>query len=196
MESRKEPPTTATSRQCVIIPSSASMSSGTVRGQLLRPGNVHSAERWREVLEPIAERYQKKGVRLLFRGDAALPGRRYMDTWRHRASAMPGSGLKVNNASRRRGIRGIVLSLTRVEGLGQGSKKTRVLDISVEGRMPQRFTGGLNRLDSHDAWYYHRLRQSEGLVTSLSGVDMGNPPVNVIDAEPLHWYSVNRLYWQ
>ncbi len=45
---------------------------GDCEGAMLRPGNVHSAERWREVLEPIVERYQKSGVRLLFRADAAF----------------------------------------------------------------------------------------------------------------------------
>jgi hypothetical protein len=45
---------------------------GDCEGAMLRPGNVHSAERWREVLEPIVERYQKRGVRLLFRADAAF----------------------------------------------------------------------------------------------------------------------------
>ena len=39
---------------------------------MLRPGNVHSAERWREVLEPVVKRYQEKGVRLLFRADAVF----------------------------------------------------------------------------------------------------------------------------
>jgi len=38
----------------------------------LRSGNVYSAERWREVLEPIVERYKKRGIRLLFRSDAAF----------------------------------------------------------------------------------------------------------------------------
>jgi len=45
---------------------------GDCEGAMLRPGNVHSAERWREVLEPIVERYRKTGVRLLFRADAAF----------------------------------------------------------------------------------------------------------------------------
>ena len=40
---------------------------GDCEDAMLRPGNVHSAERWREVLEPVVERYQEKGVRLLFR---------------------------------------------------------------------------------------------------------------------------------
>ena len=40
--------------------------------QCFARGNVHSAERWREVLEPVVKRYQEKGVRLLFRADAAF----------------------------------------------------------------------------------------------------------------------------
>ena len=38
----------------------------------LRPGNVHSADGWQELLEPVVKGYQKKGLRLLFRGDAAF----------------------------------------------------------------------------------------------------------------------------
>ena len=45
---------------------------GDCEGAMLRPGNVHSAERWREVLEPVVKRYQEKGVRLLFRAGAAF----------------------------------------------------------------------------------------------------------------------------
>ena len=45
---------------------------GDCEGAMLRPGNVHSAERWREVLEPVVKRYHEKGVRLLFRADAAF----------------------------------------------------------------------------------------------------------------------------
>ncbi len=45
---------------------------GDCEGAMLRPGEVHSAERWREALEPVVERYQEKGVRLLFRADAAF----------------------------------------------------------------------------------------------------------------------------
>ena len=45
---------------------------GDCEGALLRSGNVHSADRWQEVLAPTVERYQRKGVRLLFRGDAAF----------------------------------------------------------------------------------------------------------------------------
>ena len=39
---------------------------------MLRPGNVHSADRWKELLEPIVARYEKKTVRKYFRGDAAF----------------------------------------------------------------------------------------------------------------------------
>jgi Transposase DDE domain group 1 len=38
----------------------------------LRPGNVHSAEGWREVLEPVIARYHERGLPLRFRGDAAF----------------------------------------------------------------------------------------------------------------------------
>jgi Transposase DDE domain group 1 len=38
----------------------------------LRPGNVHSADGWCEILEPVLSRYRGKGTRLYFRGDAAF----------------------------------------------------------------------------------------------------------------------------
>jgi Transposase DDE domain group 1 len=38
----------------------------------LRPGNVHSAEGWRNVLEPVIARYRGRGLTLYFRGDAAF----------------------------------------------------------------------------------------------------------------------------
>jgi hypothetical protein len=38
----------------------------------LRPGNVHSAAGWRDVLVPVVERYKERKVRLYFRGDAAF----------------------------------------------------------------------------------------------------------------------------
>src|ERR687885_1827879 len=42
----------------------------------LRPGNVHSADGWRQVLEPVVARYRHGMKRRYFRGDAAfaLPG--------------------------------------------------------------------------------------------------------------------------
>jgi hypothetical protein len=45
---------------------------GDCEGALLRPGNVHSADRWQEVLEPVVRRYRALGVRVLCRGDAAF----------------------------------------------------------------------------------------------------------------------------
>jgi hypothetical protein len=45
---------------------------GDCEEAMLRPGNVHSADRWREVLEPVVDRYWRRGMRQLFRGDAAF----------------------------------------------------------------------------------------------------------------------------
>ena len=39
----------------------------------LRPGNVHSADGWRDVLEPVVARYRGGAIkRRFFRGDAAF----------------------------------------------------------------------------------------------------------------------------
>ena len=38
----------------------------------LRPGNVHSADGWRDVLAPVVERYRERDLRRYFRGDAAF----------------------------------------------------------------------------------------------------------------------------
>jgi hypothetical protein len=38
----------------------------------LRPGNVHSADGWRDVLEPVIARYRGKRLKRLLRGDAAF----------------------------------------------------------------------------------------------------------------------------
>jgi hypothetical protein len=38
----------------------------------LRPGNVHSADGWRNILEPVVERYREPNLRRYFRGDAAF----------------------------------------------------------------------------------------------------------------------------
>ena len=38
----------------------------------LRPGNVHSADGWHEVLEPVVARYRAKKLRRYFRADAAF----------------------------------------------------------------------------------------------------------------------------
>ena len=53
---------------------------GDYEGVLLRPGNVHSADRWKELLEPVVHRYENKNIRKYFRGDAALLERRLSGT--------------------------------------------------------------------------------------------------------------------
>jgi hypothetical protein len=45
---------------------------GDVERCALRPGNVHSADGWRAVLEPVIARYRDKVKRRYFRGDAAF----------------------------------------------------------------------------------------------------------------------------
>ena len=45
---------------------------GDLERSALRPGNVHIAHGWRDVLVPVVERYQDREIRLYFRGDAAF----------------------------------------------------------------------------------------------------------------------------
>src|SRR4249920_2609023 len=45
---------------------------GDVERCVLRPGNVHSADGWRAMLEPVIARYRGSVKRLYFRGDAAF----------------------------------------------------------------------------------------------------------------------------
>lgn len=45
---------------------------GDVEAALLRNGNVHSADDWRSVLEPVITRYRDQPVKKYFRGDAAF----------------------------------------------------------------------------------------------------------------------------
>ena len=45
---------------------------GDCEAATLRPGIVHSADDWQELLEPVVKGYRKKGLRLLFLGDAAF----------------------------------------------------------------------------------------------------------------------------
>jgi hypothetical protein len=45
---------------------------GDCEGARLRPGNVHSADGWRDLLEPIVDGYKGTGKKLYFRGDAAF----------------------------------------------------------------------------------------------------------------------------
>jgi hypothetical protein len=45
---------------------------GDCEGAMLRPGNVHSAERWKELLAPIVGCYERREIRKYFRADAAF----------------------------------------------------------------------------------------------------------------------------
>ena len=45
---------------------------GDVERGALRPGNMHSADGWREVLEPVVDRYRDRKLRRYFRADAAF----------------------------------------------------------------------------------------------------------------------------
>lgn len=45
---------------------------GDLERAVLRPGNVHSAEGWREALEPVVARYRGRKIGRFFRGDAAF----------------------------------------------------------------------------------------------------------------------------
>ena len=45
---------------------------GDLERSMLRSGNVHSADYWRSVLEPVVNWYRKKSVERYFRGDAAF----------------------------------------------------------------------------------------------------------------------------
>ena len=62
----------ATSSVSAIIPSFCSTSLGIAKERRYDPETVHSADGWQELLEPVVKGYQKKGLRLLFRGDAAF----------------------------------------------------------------------------------------------------------------------------
>jgi len=46
--------------------------SGDLERCALRPGNVHSADGWRDVLEPVVARYRERDLRRYFRADAAF----------------------------------------------------------------------------------------------------------------------------
>ena len=45
---------------------------GDLERAMLRTGNVHSADDWRSLLEPVVARYRGQEIRLFFRGDAAF----------------------------------------------------------------------------------------------------------------------------
>ena len=65
-------PTTATSSVFAIILSFCSTSSGLRSSDATQPRQRPSADDWQELLEPVVKGYRKKGLRLLFRGDAAF----------------------------------------------------------------------------------------------------------------------------
>src|SRR6516165_2537693 len=69
--SRKAAPTTAILVAPVITRCSCSANSAIWRCAL-RSGNVHSADGWRAVLEPVIARYRGMVKRRYFRGDAAF----------------------------------------------------------------------------------------------------------------------------
>jgi hypothetical protein len=47
----------------------------------LRPGNVHSAEGWKELLLPDIERQQKQGKQVVFQADAAFAKPEIVPPW-------------------------------------------------------------------------------------------------------------------
>ena len=69
---KREQRTMVTSAVPATIRYSCSTSSATWRDVPCAPGNVHSADGWRNVLEPVVMRYKERKVRLYFRGDAAF----------------------------------------------------------------------------------------------------------------------------
>jgi hypothetical protein len=56
----------------VISAAPATIRFGDLERSALRPGNVHSADGWRELLEPVLARYRHTMRRRYFRGDAAF----------------------------------------------------------------------------------------------------------------------------
>ena len=73
MVSRKEPPTTGTSSVSpAIIPSFCSTSLGIAKERRYDPETCIVPMAGRKLLEPVVKGYQKKGLRLLFRGDAVF----------------------------------------------------------------------------------------------------------------------------
>ena len=75
---------------------------GDCEGARLRPGNVHSADGWKELLGPIVARYEQSTLRVsTFRGMPPSPSRRSMNTWRRRAFCIP-SGFPPTRCCRQR----------------------------------------------------------------------------------------------
>jgi hypothetical protein len=55
----------------------------------LRPGNVHSADGWDEVLKPVVARYRGKVSRIYFRADAGRAGSVCLSSFSGLISGMP-----------------------------------------------------------------------------------------------------------
>jgi hypothetical protein len=63
---------------------------GDLERCLLRPGNVHSADDWCAVLEPVLARYRARGIELYFRAaPRRSPSPSCTRPWKPRASSTP-----------------------------------------------------------------------------------------------------------
>lgn len=71
MTIRKVPPGMDTSTAPATTCSSCSISSECSKRSALRNGNVHSADGWKEVLDPVIARYATRDILRFFRADAA-----------------------------------------------------------------------------------------------------------------------------
>lgn len=93
----------------------------------LRPGNVHSAKGWRELLEPVLDRYRDTNQKIYFRGDAAFAS---PDVYEHleESGILYAIRLKANNNL----YREIEHLLTRP--VGRPPKKPRVFYHSFSYR--------------------------------------------------------------
>ena len=74
---------------------------GDCEGELLRPGNVHSADRWKELLDPVVQRYESENIRNTFVAMRPSPNQRFMNTWRGTASCMPSGCLPTSSSMSR-----------------------------------------------------------------------------------------------
>ena len=72
MDSRRGVPTTGISNRSVITRCCCSAANGDCLAVKLRPGNMHSAEDWDELLLSEIERQQAAGKQIAFRGDPAF----------------------------------------------------------------------------------------------------------------------------
>jgi hypothetical protein len=57
---------------CMATNRPAAFQFGDLECCALRPGNVHSADGWKEVLDPVVQCYRGKVTRIYFRADAAF----------------------------------------------------------------------------------------------------------------------------